>query len=61
MQNKANGPSGLLALHILQNSGVQVKPATSVSSRELSDEDEVEGEAEITENTDPADAKRIRR
>ncbi|XP_074566804.1 bZIP transcription factor RISBZ2-like [Curcuma longa] len=41
--------------------GVQVKPATSGSSRELSDEDEVEGEAEITENTDPADEKRIRR
>ncbi|XP_042434112.1 bZIP transcription factor RISBZ2-like [Zingiber officinale] len=40
---------------------VQVKPATSGSSREPSDEDEVEGETEITENTVPADAKRIRR
>lgn len=45
----------------MQNSGVQGKPATSGSSRELSDGDEVEGEAEVTENMDSADAKRLRR
>lgn len=60
MQHKAN-TSGFLALHIMQNSGVQGKPATSGSSRELSDGDEVEGETEITENMDSADAKRLRR
>lgn len=60
MQHKAN-TSAFLALHIMQNSGAQGKPDTSGSSRELSDGDEGEGEAEVTENMDSADAKRLRR
>ncbi|KAB2005617.1 hypothetical protein ERO13_D11G259400v2 [Gossypium hirsutum] len=40
----------------------QVRPSTSTgSSKEQSDEDEVEGENETMENMDPADAKRVRR
>ncbi|TYG95719.1 hypothetical protein ES288_A11G290700v1 [Gossypium darwinii] len=40
----------------------QVRPSTSTgSSKEQSDEDEVEGENETTENMDPADVKRVRR
>lgn len=37
------------------------KPATSGSSRELSEDGENEAETEITENTHPAEAKRARR
>jgi len=37
------------------------KPTASGSSRELSGDDENEAETEITENTHPADAKRVRR
>ncbi|XWS57680.1 hypothetical protein CRYUN_Cryun09bG0194200 [Craigia yunnanensis] len=44
-----------------KKSGAQVRPSTSGSSRELSEEDEVEGENETMENMDPADAKRVRR
>ncbi|KAL4604697.1 hypothetical protein ACB092_10G208600 [Castanea dentata] len=39
----------------------QVIQATSGSSRDDSDDDEFEGDLEITENMDPADAKRARR
>ncbi|XP_012476676.1 light-inducible protein CPRF2 [Gossypium raimondii] len=41
--------------------GAQVRPSTSGSSREMSEDDEVEGENETMENMDPADAKRVRR
>ncbi|WOL05036.1 light-inducible protein CPRF2-like [Canna indica] len=62
VQHKADGAtSGFPAFPIMQNSCVQGRPATSGSSREHSDEDELEGEAEITENMDPADIKRLRR
>ncbi|KAK6233005.1 hypothetical protein SCA6_003078 [Theobroma cacao] len=44
-----------------KKSVAQVRPSTSGSSRELSEEDEVEGENETMENMDPADAKRVRR
>ncbi|GMY20881.1 light-inducible protein CPRF2-like isoform X2 [Fagus crenata] len=44
-----------------KKSGVPVRSTTSGSSREQSDDDEVEGENELTENMDPADAKRVRR
>ncbi|KAF8401784.1 hypothetical protein HHK36_012730 [Tetracentron sinense] len=62
-QDKAlGGPLGIPALPAVQKkAGVQVRPTTSESSRELSDDDELEGETEITENMDPADAKRVRR
>ena len=45
----------------MQNSGLQGRPATSGSSREDSDDDDLEGETEMTDNMDPADAKRVRR
>ncbi|KAK4476688.1 hypothetical protein RD792_015848 [Penstemon davidsonii] len=41
--------------------GGQVKPMTSGSSGEQSDDDEAEGETEITDNMDPTDVKRVRR
>ncbi|KAK8639493.1 hypothetical protein V6N13_137870 [Hibiscus sabdariffa] len=44
-----------------KKSGTQVKQATSGSSREDSDDGELEGDTETTENMDPADAKRARR
>lgn len=45
-----------------QNSGAsQARTATSGSSREQSDDDEFDGEAETAENLDPSDAKRFRR
>ncbi|KAK2988884.1 hypothetical protein RJ640_000244 [Escallonia rubra] len=40
---------------------VQVKSTTSGSSREQSDDDDLEGDTETTENMDPADVKRVRR
>ncbi|RZR74486.1 hypothetical protein BHM03_00037453, partial [Ensete ventricosum] len=46
---------------LLYRTGVQGRPATSGSSREYSDEDEADGEAETRENMDPADEKRLRR
>ncbi|XP_031474005.1 light-inducible protein CPRF2-like [Nymphaea colorata] len=59
--NAVGGPVGIPALPAMQkNQGPQVKMTTSGSSRELSD-DEVEGETEVTEQMDPADAKRMRR
>ena len=62
MQQKAgSGPTGGEAPPVMQNLGVQGRPATSGSSREQSDDEEFEGEAETTENMDPADAKRVRR
>ena len=39
----------------------QLRPTTSGSSREQSDDDEVDGETETTENMEPANAKRVRR
>ncbi|EEF31109.1 light-inducible protein CPRF2 [Ricinus communis] len=44
-----------------KKSVVPLKPTTSGSSREQSDDDENEGETELTENMDPTDAKRVRR
>lgn len=63
VQIEANdGPLGNPALPPLQRrSEPQVIQATSGSSRDDSDDDEFEGELEITENMDPADAKRARR
>lgn len=44
-----------------KNSGVVVRPSTSGSSREQTDDEENDGETEMTENMDPTDAKRVRR
>ncbi|KAI9383175.1 hypothetical protein POPTR_013G040700v4 [Populus trichocarpa] len=58
----ANEPLGTPSLPSMQRkSAVTVKPTTSVSSRELSEDDENEAETELTENMQPADAKRVRR
>ncbi|PPS05884.1 hypothetical protein GOBAR_AA14753 [Gossypium barbadense] len=43
------------------DAGTQMRQATSGSSREDSDDGELEGDTETTENMDPADAKRARR
>lgn len=42
-------------------SEVRARPVTSGSSRDLSDDEEIEGETEINESKDPADVKRVRR
>ncbi|XP_042518186.1 light-inducible protein CPRF2 [Macadamia integrifolia] len=56
------GPVGIPALPAMQKkSGVQARPTTSGSSREQSDDDDLEGETENTGNMDRADAKRVRR
>ncbi|GFP87004.1 light-inducible protein cprf2 [Phtheirospermum japonicum] len=44
-----------------RKSGVQVKSTTSGSSGEQSDDDDLEGENETTQNMDRSDAKRVRR
>ena len=55
-------PCGISAVSTTQKkSVVQVRQTTSGSSREDSDDDELEGDIETTENMDPADAKRARR
>ncbi|GAV75773.1 bZIP_1 domain-containing protein/bZIP_C domain-containing protein [Cephalotus follicularis] len=54
-----NGPLGIPSLPVMQKqSAVLVKPTTSGSSRDLSEDDEAEEE---NETTDPADVKRVRR
>ncbi|KAK9070168.1 hypothetical protein SSX86_010568 [Deinandra increscens subsp. villosa] len=55
-------PSGIPALPVIQkNAAIPVKSATSGSSRELSDDDELDGDTETTQNMDPTDVKRVRR
>ncbi|KAL8166643.1 hypothetical protein V2J09_008142 [Rumex salicifolius] len=55
-------PVGIPSLPTMpKNHAVQIKPTTSSSSRDQSDDDEAEGENEITDNMDPADVKRVRR
>ncbi|MCL7050466.1 hypothetical protein MKW94_007765 [Papaver nudicaule] len=64
VQNKAvgGGPVGIPALPAVQKiSGAPVRPTTSGSSREQSDDDDLEGETEMTDNMDPTDVKRVRR
>ncbi|KAI3445269.1 hypothetical protein Pfo_001976 [Paulownia fortunei] len=56
----ADGPVGVPLLPAMSKKS-QVKSTTSGSSGEQSDDDEVEGENEATQNMDPADAKRMRR
>lgn len=58
----ANAPVGIPSLPATQHrSAVPVRQATSGSSRELSDDEDIEGETAMTENMDPADVKRVRR
>ncbi|KAL0903615.1 hypothetical protein M5K25_028006 [Dendrobium thyrsiflorum] len=56
------GTGVIPAMPLKQNSGFsQGRTGTSGSSREQSDDDEFDGEAETAENVDPSDAKRFRR
>ncbi|XWS31500.1 hypothetical protein CRYUN_Cryun23aG0081500 [Craigia yunnanensis] len=55
-------PCGVSAVSTAQKKpGMQVRQTTSGSSREDSDDDELEGDTETIDNMDPADAKRARR
>ncbi|XP_076938164.1 light-inducible protein CPRF2-like [Bidens hawaiensis] len=56
--SKGDGPAGI---PIKNNTVISVKSATSGSSRELSDDDELDGDTETTNNADPTDVKRVRR
>ncbi|KAF8031356.1 hypothetical protein BT93_D0523 [Corymbia citriodora subsp. variegata] len=61
-QGADNGSFGIPALPSIQrDSGVQVKQTTSESSREDSDDDELEGDTGTTENHNPAEVRRARR
>ncbi|KAG6647269.1 light-inducible protein CPRF2-like isoform X2 [Carya illinoinensis] len=60
-EKDSNGSLGIPSLPVQKKSGVPARPTTSGSSREQSDDEEVEGENELTENMDPSDAKRVRR
>lgn len=62
-QNKdAGGSTGIPSQSSMEKkTGAQAKQTTSCSSRELSDDDEAEGENEATGNMDPVDVKRVRR
>lgn len=61
-QGADNGSYGIPALPSTQrDSGVQVKQTTSESSRDDSDDDELEGDTGTTENRDPAEVRRARR
>lgn len=58
----ANGSVGMPSLPAMQKKpAVPVRSVTSGSSREQSEDDELERETETTANMDPADAKRVRR
>ncbi|XP_048137200.1 light-inducible protein CPRF2 isoform X2 [Rhodamnia argentea] len=62
IQADDNGSYGIPALPSIQrDSGVQVKQTTSESSRDDSDDDELEGDTGTTENKDPAAVRRARR
>ncbi|KAF3454324.1 hypothetical protein FNV43_RR04771 [Rhamnella rubrinervis] len=57
----ADGPIGVATLPMQKKYGGIARSTTSGSSREQSDDEEVDGEIEMTENMNPADAKRVRR
>ncbi|TKY52129.1 Light-inducible protein CPRF2 [Spatholobus suberectus] len=55
-------PVGIPSIPTMQKKpAVAIRPSTSGSSREQSDDEEAEGETSMNDNTDPADAKRVRR
>ncbi|XP_027365545.1 light-inducible protein CPRF2-like isoform X2 [Abrus precatorius] len=55
-------PVGIPSLPTLQKKpAVAIRPSTSGSSREQSDDEDAEGETSMNDNLDPADAKRVRR
>ncbi|TXG65940.1 hypothetical protein EZV62_007215 [Acer yangbiense] len=57
-----NGLPGIPYLSTAQKKAtIHVSSGNSGSSRDLSDDDELDGETATTDNMDPADAKRVRR
>lgn len=61
-QSDKDGSASPLGIPSLQKkSPVQVKSTTSGSSRDQSDDDELDLDTETTQNMDPADVKRVRR
>lgn len=58
-----NGQSGIPSVSTAQKkpAAIPVNSGNSVSSREPSEDDELDGETATTENMDPADVKRVRR
>ncbi|KAF0912761.1 hypothetical protein E2562_018999 [Oryza meyeriana var. granulata] len=61
VQNKLGGPSGGSGSQLVQNVDVLVKQPTSSSSREQSDDDDMEGEAETNGSANPSDQRLQRR
>ncbi|KAI9076544.1 hypothetical protein K1719_041530 [Acacia pycnantha] len=62
LDKDTKAPVGIPSLPVIQKKpAVANKPTTSGSSRDLSDDDDIEGETEMTENMDPTDVKRVRR
>lgn len=61
LSKPAGGPTAGLGPQVVQNADVLVKQATSSSSREQSDDDEMEGEAETTGNANPVQQRLQRR
>nr|QOC69150.1 bZIP [Paeonia lactiflora] len=61
-KDAGGSPLGIPSLPAMRKKSiVQARPTTSGSSREQSDDDELEGETETNDNMDPADVKRVRR
>ncbi|CAA6658969.1 unnamed protein product [Spirodela intermedia] len=58
---KGDGHNAIPALPAMQSTAAQPRASTSCSSREISDDDEIDGETVMMDNMDPADAKRVRR
>ncbi|CAL0316602.1 unnamed protein product [Lupinus luteus] len=63
LQDKdAKAPVGIPSIPAMQKKpAVVIRPSTSGSSRELTDDEEMEGETDMNDNMDPADVKRVRR
>ncbi|MED6148794.1 hypothetical protein PIB30_056233 [Stylosanthes scabra] len=63
VQNKdPRVPVGIPSLSGVQNKpAVAIRSTTSGSSKDQSDDEEAEGEIDMSENMDPSDAKRVRR
>ncbi|XP_066333689.1 bZIP transcription factor RISBZ2-like [Miscanthus floridulus] len=62
VQNKLGGaPGGGSGPHVVQNADIPIKQTTSSSSREQSDNDDMEGDAETTGNAKPVQQRLQRR
>ncbi|CAL0300028.1 unnamed protein product [Lupinus luteus] len=61
-EKDAKVPVGIPSIPAMQKKpAVAIRPSTSGSSRELSDDEDMEGETDMNDNMDPADVKRVRR